>query len=213
MSNFLNNLNKNAKTEDEYAIQKNRDEILREKQREYRQQQEFNQLKTNFDNLMAEFFQDIQELCVEAVSEACYITYNGKRYLLCRIALMEYYGFDNDYDRVRNCWMQFNCYKLEKNHILESKRIRKGKQCCKTFSYFNRSDVDPEILGCQSTGTSYRQPSYMNLELDANTYLDGYTKINTLPPKIINLNFPPTPIQGGFKYTRPITEHRFLIEF
>ncbi len=217
MSDFLNNLNKHAKTEDEYTRSKTNEADARRQQILEEQQNRMNRLKSNFENLLTRFIPEIQQLCIEAVSKACYITYNGKRYLICSIALMELYDYDDYYSgNERNCWLQFNCYKLKKNHILESKRQYQEIYVTKGIDYVNGGQyVNPSDIGCNKSTlyTFYDPPSYINFKASLCTQLDGYTNITTLPTRITNINYPPKKDHGTFHYRRPIIEHRFLIEF
>ena len=216
MSDFLNSLNKNAKTEGEYTHSIKQEEDERRQQFLDEQQKRTNLLKNQFENLLTRFIPEIQQLCSEAVSKACYITYNGKRYLICSIALREYYDYDEYYSgNERNCWLQFNCYKLKKNHILESKRQYQEIYVTKGIDYVNGGQhVDPSAIGCnKSTSTFYSPPSYINFKASLCTKLDGYTNITTLPTRITNINYPPEKDHGTFHYRRTIIEHRFLIEF
>ena len=216
MSDFLNSLNKNAKTESEYANKINQENNIKKMKEEEQKKQHENYLKNNFDITLKQFIVEIKELCIEAVSEACYITYNDKRYILCIIALMQSYNYDTwDGDHF-GCWLQFNCYKLEKNHIIESKREYKKKEITKGFNYIEViNDNAPLALGCRRIENTKRfsAPDYINLAASVKCCLDGYTDIQTLPNRIITANTPPGKKQSSLHFTRPIIEHWFLIEF
>ena len=211
MSDFLENLNKNAKTEDEVAIEQKQ----AADRRKMMEEKEYQQLRNNFDTTMKQFLEEIKELCIKAVSDACYITYNGTRYLVCSIALMwsktdsRHYEGCYDYD----VWLQFNCYKLEKNHIISSKRIHTTKEIRKKFTYLKSSNMLSELNCQRSFRNKYHAPEYVNLASDVQNNLDGYTDIHVLPTKIVTANFPPEKPQGKFEFTKPLAKHDFLIKF
>lgn len=207
MSDFLENLNKNARTENEVAIEQKQAADRREMLEKEKNHQHQKQLEKNFDYNMKEFLKEIKESCIEAVRDARYITYNGTRYLCCSIALMysyKYYDGDGYYD----VWLQFNCFKLEKNHIIPSKRKYTATHISKTIS------SDPSELNCErGLGKRYLAPEYVNLASDVQNNLDGYTDIHVLPKKIATANFPQREIQRGIEFTEPLTKHDFLIKF
>ena len=229
MSDFLNELRSNAQTEKEYERQRAKEE--QDSQKRYEEEKRQKELKkelklaAEFEKFMERFFKEVKETCIDAVKQGCYVEYNGKRYLLCSVALM--YSYENDMDsgpHKYRCWMEFECFKLNKSGFFSKKSFTDvGK--IKYFDYVKITDlaeddfyrrnyyrnpqrysddgvylkpelVSPYDIGCHTTGRM--KADFMDLGAFAKKYLDGYTDINKLPKQTVKRNMPVSPFDREY---------------
>ena len=172
MSDFLNELRKNAKTEEEYLRQQKTNEANQKIEREKRSIQYKMERKKAFDEFMKNYSHNIKKVCIEAVEENCYVNYNGNRYILCELSLMHYYDDVYYSDRF---FIHFWCFKVEHNSIFFSKRV------CNYKSTLVKFDESMKIF------------SSLNLSNESEIikkYIDGYTDINVLPKRLVDKNYP-----------------------
>ncbi len=207
MSDFLDELRKNAKTTDEFLSQQKiaeeNEKIEREK---FLLQKEIEEKKI-YEEFMKNFAQDIKKLCIEAVEECGYINIDSYRYILCEIALKHWYVYGGGEwsESTHKFYAQFRCFKLEKDSVFSSKRVYKEKVIEKEFS----------APGCKQSGhTHYKAPEYLNLYSLIKKNIDGYTDIIELPKKLVDKNYPGI-ICGGssVNFTEILSSLRFAIKF
>lgn len=213
MSNFLDELNRNAKTDSE-IVQEN---LARNYQQKLDDEKLQKQKQKAFEEYLLRCLPEIKQVCLSAVKNACYITYEHKRYLICTLQLKHRFVYDPDFfGSKHDCWIEFSCYKLTKQHLLESKRRYLTESKRFGFDYIkNTSKL--ENIGCEripnGDGTHYSAPPFVDLKRFAKENIEGYRDVSTIPQKILDINYPPNKRNLGVSFTVNLCEARFLIEF
>ncbi len=208
MSDFLNELRKNAKTEEEFLSQQKINEANLKKEREKELLQKQIEEQKKYEDFMMNFAQDIKKLCIEAVNESCYINIAGNRCILCEFAFMHSFKFEGGEwgSSSHNSYTLFRCFKLEHDSIFSSKRVYKIKSIRNEFS----------APGCKQCGSShhYETPGYLNLSALIKKYIDGYVDIIELPKKIVDKNYPGRLGEyGGVSFVEAMSSICFAIKF
>lgn len=208
MQNFLDELNRNAKTESE-IVQEN---ILRKQQEALNTERINVQKQKAFEEFLLRCLPEIKEVCLSAVKKSCYITYDHKRYIVCELSLKHHFKYDPDFSAGHHeCWIDFSCYKLTKSHILESKK--QYKHFSKEL-YFDCSKLQEFGLESMSwPSTHYSAPTFVDLKCFAKENIEGYKDVSVIPKKIVYINYPPNNDTYGYSFTETLREVRFLIEF
>ena len=215
MSNFLNELNNNAKTKREYLVYQEQTEKERQREHEREVEQKHHEEKAYFEDVMRSFCQKIKNTCVEAVKEACFVNFNNKRYILCEIAFIQahrYEGGEWGIGDSDSFYLHFRCYMMERNSIIKSKRVYNVKSI--------NIPVDASKVGCErgEGGLYWHLPEHVRSVISEQTKenIDGYVEKKDLPVKVFELNYPgylDGPQLGYRCFDRSVSTHSFAIEF
>ncbi|MBR5304026.1 MAG: hypothetical protein IKU37_04285 [Candidatus Gastranaerophilales bacterium] len=210
MSDFLNALNKNSKTEKELRAQIEQELAnIKETKRKAAIESKLEDKKF-LDEFMPDFINEIKNTCVDAVSQACFFKFNNKKYLLCEISLVHEVVPDDPLDPgclLNKYYMKFFCCKLKKKSIFKDKREH---QIVSTRSLFFNQKLCKHI----THASTYGKQEHLDLSSYIKNNIDGYTDINFLPKRVVQLNTKSTP--NGRPYEKKddiLAQFRFAIEF
>lgn len=209
MSDFLNALTKNSKTEKELRAQITQELANQKKELEKNAIESKLEDKKFLDEFMPSFINDIKKTCIDAVSQACFLKFNNKKYLLCELSLVHENIPDNPLDPgyfLNKYYMRFSCCKLKKKSIFKDKR---KYEIISTRSPFFNQNL------CKHIST---RPIGKQEHLDLSSYIknniDGYTNISHLPKWFVRLNTKTTTSSRPYEEKDDIlAQFHFAIEF